>query len=122
MRAKDELGRFGEDLAARYLSGAGLAVLERNWRCRAGEIDIVATEGRALVVCEVKTRRDDAFGGPLLAVTPVKLARLRRLAAQWLDERGTHLLTRTPGEIRIDVVGVWAGGADEVRVEHLRGV
>lgn len=122
MRAKDELGRFGEDLAVRYLSSAGLAVLERNWRCRAGEIDIVATEGRALVVCEVKTRRDDAFGGPLLAVTPVKLARLRRLAAQWLDERGAQMLRNTPREIRIDVVGVWAGGADEVRVEHLRGV
>lgn len=122
MRAKDELGRFGEDVAARHLSGVGLAVLERNWRCRAGEIDIVATEGRALVVCEVKTRRDDAFGGPLLAVTPVKLARLRRLAAQWLDERGAQMLRRTPAEVRIDVVAVWAGVRGDVRVEHLRGV
>ncbi|MGQ0625887.1 MAG: YraN family protein [Sporichthyaceae bacterium] len=121
MGAKDELGRYGEDLAVRYLRGAGLVVLERNWRCRAGEIDIVATEGRALIVCEVKTRRDDTFGGPLLAVTPAKLARLRRLAAHWIDERGPAMLTGAPREIRIDVVGVWAGGGD-LRLEHLRGV
>ena len=63
MRAKDAWGRYGEDVASRYLAEAGLVVLERNWRCPAGEIDIVARDGAALVVCEVKTRRDDAFGG-----------------------------------------------------------
>ena len=78
MRAKDALGRYGEDVAARHLAEAGLVVLERNWRCREGEIDIVARDGDVLVVCEVKTRRDTAYGSPLEAVTPRKAARLRR--------------------------------------------
>ena len=80
MRAKDALGRFGEDHAARFLISAGISVIERNWRCAEGELDVVAFEGDVLVVCEVKTRRDDKFGGPLYAVTPMKVARLRRLA------------------------------------------
>lgn len=116
MRAKDALGRYGEDVAARYLHDAGLIVLERNWRCGQGEIDIVAREGSALVVCEVKTRRDDAFGGPYAGMTNVKVARLRRLAAEWVHSSGV----RVP-EIRIDVVAVWASGRGAPRVEHLRG-
>lgn len=116
MRAKDALGRYGEDVAARFLADAGMAVLERNWRCSTGEIDIVARDGASLVVCEVKTRRDDACGGPFAAVTGAKVARLRRLAACWLAEHEAH-----PREIRIDVVGVWASGSGAARVEHLRG-
>ena len=57
--ARAALGRYGENLAARHLSDAGLRVLERNWRCREGEIDIVARDGRTLVFCEVKTRVED---------------------------------------------------------------
>ena len=117
MRAKDALGRYGEDVASRYLAEAGLVVLERNWRCPAGEIDIVARDGAALVVCEVKTRRDDAFGGPYSGITPAKLARLRRLAADYVHTLGC----RVP-EIRVDVVAVWAPGRGAPRVEHLKGV
>lgn len=118
MRAKDALGRYGEDVAARYLHDAGLTVLERNWRCGAGEIDIVAREGAALVFCEVKTRRDDAFGGPYAGITPAKLARLRRLAGHWVSAQSE----RPPvSEVRIDVVAVWASGRGAPRVEHLRG-
>jgi putative endonuclease len=117
VRAKDALGRYGEDVASRYLTEAGLVVLERNWRCPSGEIDIVARDGEALVVCEVKTRRDDAFGGPYAGITPVKLARLRRLAADYV-----HSLEHRVPEIRVDVVAVWASGRGAPRVEHLKGV
>lgn len=117
MRAKDALGRYGEDVAAAHLVRQGIIVLERNWRCDAGEIDILGRDGDVLVVCEVKTRRGDGYGTPLEAVTARKAARLRRLAARWLTERGVR-----PREVRFDVVGVrqpWRGAAV---VEHVRGV
>lgn len=116
MRAKDALGRYGENVALRHLTEAGLVVLARNWRCPLGEVDLVAREGDTLVLCEVKTRRDDAHGGPLAAVNAAKLDRLRRLAECWLDSNGWS------GEIRVDVVGVWASRAGSARVEHVRGV
>jgi putative endonuclease len=117
MRAKDALGRYGEDVAARHLIASGIVVLERNWRCAAGEIDIVGRDGQVLVICEVKTRRGVGYGSPLEAVTPRKVARLRRLAAQWLSERGVH-----PSSVRFDVVGVLQPGSGAARVEHVRGV
>ncbi|MGN6333619.1 MAG: YraN family protein [Motilibacteraceae bacterium] len=117
MRATDAVGRYGEDVAARHLAGAGLVVLERNWRCAAGEIDIVARDGGTLVVCEVKTRRSTAYGPPAGAVTPVKAARLLDLAARWVAARGVR-----PAAIRIDVVAVLRPQRGPARVEHLRGV
>ncbi|RZS86981.1 putative endonuclease [Motilibacter rhizosphaerae] len=116
-RSRAGLGRYGEDVAARFLVERGLVVLERNWRCELGEIDIVAREGATLVVCEVKTRRSGRHGSPQEAVTGPKLARLRRLAVRWLLERGVH-----PGEVRIDVVAVTRGRTGAASVEHLRGV
>ena len=80
MNAKDTLGRHGEDLAAEYLQQSGLRVIDRNWRCADGEIDIVAVDRRVLVVCEVKTRTGDRFGAPLESISRTKLRRLRRLA------------------------------------------
>ena len=117
MRAKDALGRYGEDVAARHLADTGLVVLERNWRCPLGELDIVARDGDVLVVCEVKTRRSLAYGSPLEAVTPVKAARLRRLAAHWLAERGVR-----PAAVRFDVVGVLQNGRGAAEIQHVRGV
>ena len=117
MRAKDALGRYGEDVAARHLVEQGIVVLERNWRCDAGEIDIVGRDGQVLVICEVKTRRGVGYGTPLEAVTPRKVARLRRLAARWLAEREVH-----PAAVRFDVVGVLAAGTGAAQVEHVRGV
>ena len=117
MRVKDAVGQYGEQVAAQYLRDAGYAILERNWRCELGEIDIVARDGDALVICEVKTRRGTAFGSPLEAVTYHKLRRLRRLAGRWLYE---HQLR--PAEVRIDVVGVVRPPRGEVVVEHVRGV
>jgi putative endonuclease len=117
MRAKDGLGRYGEDVAARHLVEQGIIVLERNWRCDIGEIDIVGRDGDVLVVCEVKTRSGTGFGTPLEAVTRAKAARLRRLAARWLaDHQGR------PAHVRFDVVGVVAARSGAARVEHVRGV
>lgn len=124
--ARGALGRYGEDVAARHLVESGLSVLDRNWRCRAGEVDIVAREGDVLVVCEVKTRRGIGFGTPLDAVTPVKAARLRRLAAHWLAEQRAHAgrgAAEVAGfaEVRFDVVSVLAPASGAAIVEHLRG-
>ena len=116
MRAKDAVGRYGEDVAARHLTDAGLHILARNWRCREGEIDIVATERGALVFCEVKTRRGVGFGLPAEAITRRKADRLRRLAYLWLQEH--------PGggvDVRFDVVSVLRPPTGAAVVEHLRG-
>ncbi|MGW3684555.1 YraN family protein [Streptomyces sp. NPDC005125] len=118
MNARGALGRYGEDLAARLLTDAGMAVLARNWRCRAGEIDIVAKDGDALVVCEVKTRKAGAFEHPMAAVTPVKADRLRRLVEIWLDRNGGP----PPGGVRIDLVGVVVPRRGAPVAEHARGV
>ncbi len=117
MLAKDAVGAYGERVAAAHLVASGLVILERNWRCPAGEIDIVARDGDVLVFCEVKTRRGTGYGSPLEAVTPRKAARLRRLAAAWTVERGVHL-----PEIRIDLVGVLRPARGAAEVEHVRGV
>lgn len=117
MRAKDRLGRDGEDLAADHLRRAGLAILDRNWRCAAGEIDIVARDGSALVVCEVKTRSSTSYGWPAEAVTPRKLRRLRELALRWLDERQIYV-----PEIRFDVISIMRPPHGRPTLEHLRGV
>ena len=114
---KDDVGRYGETVAATYLTEAGWEVLDRNWRGSAGEVDIVALDGDDLVVVEVKTRTGDGFGHPAEAVTPVKLARLRRLAGQWLAAHDLH-----PRGVRVDVVAVLARRGGALRVEHLRGV
>lgn len=118
-KGRNALGRYGEDLAARRLTETGMTILRRNWRAgRSGEIDIVAQDGDALVVCEVKTRRAGAYEHPMAAVTPVKARRLRGLAERWLQEHGGS----PPGGVRIDVVGVLLPHRGAPVVEHVRGV
>ncbi len=115
MARKDVLGRSGEQLAADHLLGLGYTILDRNWRCPIGEIDLVARCGSTTVVVEVKTRSGRGYGHPLDAITPVKLARLRRLAGAWVAENG-------PVErVRIDAIAVVAD-RDGVAVEHVRQV
>jgi putative endonuclease len=114
---RSAVGRYGEDVAARHLSDAGMEVLSRNWRCDLGEVDVVARDGDTLVICEVKTRRGLDYGTPLEAVTARKLVRLRRLAARWMAESGQH-----PSDVRIDVVSVLVRRHGAALVEHLRGV
>ena len=117
MAAKDDLGRRGERLAEQHLLARGYLLVARNWRCRQGEINLVVRDGDALVFVEVKTRSSTAFGHPFEAITPVKLARLRRLAGEWCaahpDERG---------RIRIDAVAVLAPRGAAPGIEHLVGV
>ena len=114
-----ELGALGEQLAAEHLRGLGLVVLQRNWRCRYGELDLIAADlaRRAVVFVEVKTRTSDQFGGLAHAVTPVKLRRLRRLAALWLAQQDARWAT-----VRIDVVGVRIGRQRIPEITHLEAV
>lgn len=117
MRVKDALGQYGERVAAGLLVESGLRIIETNWRCTAGEIDIVAAEGRALVFCEVKTRSSLAFGSPAAAVTWAKQRRLRQLAVRYL--------AANPGswdQIRFDVVAILRPRSGPATVEHLRDV
>ncbi|MGR0159738.1 YraN family protein [Paenarthrobacter nitroguajacolicus] len=117
MRAKDLLGRSGEALAAVFLENQGMRIVDRNWRCPDGEIDIVAIEGETLVIAEVKTRKSLDYGHPFEAVGEAKLARLYRLSSSWCREH--HLNARRR---RIDVVAVIDNGVGEPQLEHLRGV
>ena len=122
------LGRYGEDLACRHLVDLGMVVLDRNWRCDRGELDIVAAAGRTLVICEVKTRTSARFGRPEEAVTGVKLARLRMLAGIWLEQHShgrpeagnpCESATRT---IRVDVVAVLRPPRGPALLTHFPGV
>lgn len=116
MAEKDALGREGEDRAARYFEESGYAVLARNWRCRAGEIDLVVASADALVVVEVKTRRGEGFGHPFEAIDGVKRARLWRLAIAWVAaNRGAAQGRR----LRIDAIGLTGEDPGTARLEHL---
>ena len=117
MRIKDAVGRYGEDLAASRLAADGFEILERNWRCSDGEIDIVAVEDTTLVFVEVKTRTTDGYGYPAEAVVGRKAARLRKLAARWLVEHPDRYWP----ELRFDVVAVVRRTPDGPAVTHLRG-
>jgi len=117
LNPKDVLGRQGEQLAVEHLQRAGLRILDRNWRCAEGEVDIVAAERRTLVICEVKTRSGVRYGTPLEAVTRQKRNRLRRLAIRWVVAHGVLF-----DEIRVDVIGVLRAESGGFTVEHVRGV
>ncbi|MCV7400506.1 YraN family protein [Mycobacterium fragae] len=114
-----ELGALGEQLAVGHLVGLGLQILDRNWRCRYGELDIVAADpgARAVVFVEVKTRTGDGFGGLAQAVTPQKARRLRRLATLWLAGQDRGWTTT-----RIDVIGVRIGRRRIPEITHLQGI
>lgn len=115
MHPKDALGRYGEAIAARCLTDSGHRLIATNWRCDRGEIDIVAADGRTLVICEVKTRTSLAFGEPAEAVGATKARRLRLLATRWLAEH--------PGSweaVRFDVVSVLRRPVGPAQVRHLR--
>lgn len=114
-----ELGALGEQLATDHLTGLGLRVLARNWRCRYGELDVIAVDPTSgtVVFVEVKTRTGDGFGGLAQAVTEQKLRRLRRLAGWWLATQGGRWTA-----IRIDVIGVRVGRRRAPEIIHLEGV
>jgi len=111
------LGAYGERVAARYLATRGMTVLERNWRCEQGELDLVLRDGDVLVLCEVKTRTSEDRGHPLEAVGEVKLERLHRLAALWQEARGVR-----PADVRLDMIGIVLSRRGRPSIEHVRGI
>jgi putative endonuclease len=116
-RSKDRLGRRGESLAAAHLEHEGVLIIERNWRCSDGELDIVGAEADALVICEVKTRTSTRYGTPLEAVDDAKIQRMQRLAHLWCRQRQVH-----PPRIRYDVVEVLAPRDGDPVITYHRGV
>ncbi len=114
-----EIGTLGENLAVEHLTSLGLQVLDRNWRCRYGELDIIAADGatRTAVFVEVKTRTSDLFGGVEQAVTPEKVRRLRRLAGLWLAGQDGSW-----AKVRIDVIGVRIGRQRSPEITHVQAV
>jgi putative endonuclease len=111
------LGRRGEDLVAGWYEAAGYTVLDRNWRCRAGELDLVLRRGRTIVFCEVKTRTSTRFGAPVEAVTASKQRKLRGLALEWLAAAGGR-----GGDLRFDVATVMVRRGEDPAIEVLEGV
>jgi putative endonuclease len=119
MLTRAEIGALGEQLAADHLAALGLLILARNWRCRYGELDVIAADPttNTVVFVEVKTRTGDGFGGLAQAVTEPKARRLRRLAALWLATQ-----ERRWAAVRIDVIGVRIGRRRTPEISHLEGI
>lgn len=117
--SRAEIGALGEQVAVDYLQGLGLVVVARNWRCRYGELDVIAADeaARTVVFVEVKTRTTDLFGGVTEAVTPAKVRRLRRLAGLWLSQQNAGWAA-----VRIDVVTVRIGRRRLPEITHIQGV
>lgn len=116
MAAKDELGRAGEERASRHLRAQGYVILDRNWRCDQGEIDIVAMHDDRLCVVEVKTRRSDRYGHPFEAIDTRKRQRLWRLAFAWAQAHSDIARHRA---IRLEAVGLIGADAETAHLEHL---
>lgn len=114
---KQALGAYGESLAARHLAGQGMVLLDRNWRCPVGEIDLVLRDGDDLVVCEVKTRRSLDYGTPHEAVTERKVERLRELARRWQEEHGV-----SAPDVRLDMVCILRPRRGPATIDHVRGL
>ncbi|UOQ60649.1 YraN family protein [Leucobacter rhizosphaerae] len=114
---RQTLGARGETIAAAYLEGLGYRILERNWRTRTGELDLIVRDGQVLVAVEVKTRSGAGYGSPLEAITALKMSRLRRLLLEWVrasGERGSRL--------RVDAVGITLRPGERPRIDHLQGI
>ncbi len=117
MRANNAIGAYGERVAVQHLLAAGYRIVDRNWRCDLGEIDVVALDGSTVVVCEVKTRSGLGFGSGLEAVTRGKAVRLRRLGRRWLAEHEAPSWVA----LRFDIVAVHRRRRGVPEVVHLRG-
>jgi putative endonuclease len=102
---RQTLGRRGEQLAARFLQRAGLRIIERRFRLRCGEIDLIALDRELVVFVEVKTRRGRGYGTPAESVTPTKQRKISRVALIFLSRRGWH-----ERPCRFDVVEIVAAG------------
>lgn len=115
---KQELGRRGEDYAASYLESLGWKVLERNWRCREGELDIIAyDDARTLVFVEVRTRTGLGYGTPLESITWRKVRTLLALAYSWLRSHEVRA-----SRVRLDAIGILMIPGAEVELKHVKGI
>jgi putative endonuclease len=112
-----ELGANGEEAVSQYLQQKGMRVIDRNWRIKGGEIDLVCDDHGAIVFVEVKTRTSNMYGNPFDAITPDKAFRLQRLALAWMA-----MNHRWGQEYRIDAAGVWMDGFGACEIEHRKAV
>lgn len=116
--SRQALGAYGEDVAARMLTlERGMTLLDRNWRCAEGELDLVLADGPVLVACEVKTRRGTWCGSPHQAVDEVRLERLHRLVWRWAEQHDHET-----EEVRVDLVAVLRPRRGPAEVEHVEGL
>jgi putative endonuclease len=113
--ARKRLGERGEDAAVAYLERSGMEIVERNWRCKSGEIDIIALDEQTVVLCEVKTRKSTAKGSAEDAVTPAKQRRYARLARAYLAASGL-----TDVSVRFDVIAIHVIAEDRALLRHHR--
>lgn len=109
------VGIRGEELAVSFLERSGLRIIERNYRCKGGEIDIVARDGKTLVFVEVKSRKTLSFGVPQLAITPFKQRQISKAALTWLSRNRLH---DTPA--RFDVIAILLDGDYRHQLEHIK--
>lgn len=117
-RVTRRLGQWGEDAAVAHVTGLGWRILDRNWRCAIGELDIVALDtSDTAVFIEVKCRSGLGFGDPLEAITQAKLGRLRELSGVWLRAHEMR-----PARIRVDAIGVLRVRGGGVEVTHIQGI
>ena len=116
MTLRQDLGRYGEQRAAIYLEDRGYEIIERNWRSASGEIDLIARQDERLVFIEVKTRNGSGYGHPFEAITAQKVARMRRLAAEWCALKQVSAI-----KVRLDAIAVLISGG-RVSIEHLKQV
>jgi putative endonuclease len=109
------LGGRGESIAVTFLQGLGFSIVERNFRCVCGEVDIVARDGRSIVFIEVKCRNNKVYGPPQLAVTPFKQRQISKAALVWLSKRKLY-----NADARFDVVAILLHDHDLPEIEHIR--
>jgi putative endonuclease len=114
---RQALGAYGERVAASHLAGQGMVVLDRNWRCDLGELDLVLRDGDVLVACEVKTRSSGRCGSPHEAVGAAKLTRLHDLLWRWCEAQGVR-----PQHTRVDLVAVTRPDRGRACLDHVRGL
>jgi putative endonuclease len=118
---RNEIGALGESLAALELERQGLEIIDRNWSCRWGELDVVALDRsdgrRTAVFCEVKCRTGRNFGHPLESITRAKVRRLRQLASEWLSQHSLQV-----DNVRLDAIGVLLERDQPPALVHITGI
>ena len=114
-KGNSSIGELGESIATTFLKGVGFTIVERNFVCVCGELDIVARDGRSIVFVEVKCRNNRAYGPPQLAVTPFKQRQISKAALVWLSKRRLY-----DAEARFDVVAIVLHEHDLPEIEHIR--